>query len=103
MKHIKTFESFVGDVNEIQKATLSPGEDNMAPNVKRYLEDGDFEVITPRSLKVGDNIVLKRNMMFAEIAGISGDVITVKYADDSSKSKLKRDKVETSFLRVVPK
>ena len=78
MKHIKTFESFVGDVNEIQKAkAVAVAADYIAPNVKSFLDKGDFEVITQKNLKVGDDIVKKDNMLFAEIAGISGDVITV--------------------------
>ena len=87
--------------NEIQKATLSPGEDNMAPNVKRHLEDGDFEVITSKNLKVGDNIVKKNNMLFAKITRISGDKITFSYYEDSYKSTMKREKVELNFLLVV--
>lgn len=87
---------------EIQQATLSPGEDNMAQSVRTQLEDGNFEVITPTNLRVGDKLVLKRNMVFAEITNIEGDRITVEYVKDSTKSTLKRDKVESSFLRVVP-
>jgi hypothetical protein len=86
---------------EIQKATLSPGEDNMAPNVKRYLEDGDFEVITPRNLKVGDSIVLKRNMMFAEIVKIEGDNFFISW-NDGGKKKLDRKTMESNFLKVKP-
>jgi hypothetical protein len=88
---------------EIKKATLSPGEDDMAPSVRRHLEDGDFEVITPTNLRVGDDIVKKNNMLFAAIRKIEGDRITISYYEDSYKSTLKRDKVESSFLRVVPK
>jgi hypothetical protein len=88
---------------EIKKATLSPGEDDMVPSVRRHLEDGDFEVITPTNLRVGDDIVKKNNMLFAAIRKIEGDRITISYYEDSYKSTLKRDKVESSFLRVVPK
>jgi hypothetical protein len=88
---------------EIKKATLSPGEDNMAQSVRTQLEDGNFEVITPTNLRVGDDIVKKNNMLFAAIRKIEGDRITISYYEDSYKSTLKRDKVESSFLRVVPK
>jgi hypothetical protein len=71
-------------------------------NVKNYLESGHFETITPEDLKVGDTIVKKNNMLFADITKIKDDVITIQYFEDSSRYKWKRKEVQSSFLLVVP-
>ena len=84
---------------EAQKATLPPGEDNMAQSVKTALEDGELEVITSENLKVGDQLVLKRNMMGAEITKIE---FLISW-NDGGKKRLDKETVESSFLRVVPK
>ena len=74
----------------------------IAQNVKNYLESGHFEMITPEDLKVGDTIVKKNNMLFADITKIKDNVITIQYVEDSTRYKWKRKEVQSSFLRVVP-
>jgi len=74
----------------------------IAQNVKNYLESGHFEMITPEDLKVGDTIVKKNNMLFADITKIKDNVITIQYVEDSTSYKWKRKEVQSSFLRVVP-
>ncbi len=71
-------------------------------NAKNYLESGHFETIAPKNLKVGDTIVKKNNMLFADITKIKDNVITIQYVEDSTRYKWKRKEVQSSFLRVVP-
>jgi len=87
---------------EAQKATLPPGEDNMPQSVKTALGDGKLEVITSENLKVGDNLVLKRNMMGAKIVKIEGDNFFISW-NDGGKKKLDRKTVESNFLKVKPR
>jgi len=74
----------------------------IAQNVKNCRKSGHFETITPEDLKVGDTIVKKNNMLFADITKIKDNVITIQYFEDSSRYKWKRKEVQSSFLRVVP-
>jgi preprotein translocase subunit YajC len=74
----------------------------IAQNVKNYRKSGHFETIAPKNLKVGDTIVKKNNMLFADITKIKDNVITIQYVEDSTRYKWKRKEVQSSFLRVVP-
>lgn len=76
-------------------------KDEMDQSVKNYLDSGDFVVINPKNLKVGDNIVRKNAMDFAEVKKINNDKITISYSD-GDRSTLRMDKVVQDFLKVVP-
>ena len=73
-------------------------KDEMDQSVKNYLDSGEFVEI----LKVGDNIVRKNAIDFAEVKKINNDKITISYSD-GDRSTLRMDKVVQDFLKVVPK
>ena len=72
----------------------------MDQSVKNYFDSGDFVVINPKDIKVGDSIVAKSAMDFYTVKGIDG----VTISDDAygRKSALGVDKLVQNFLKVVP-
>jgi hypothetical protein len=94
----------ISELKQIIKEEISKvlnEKDEMDQSVKNYLDSGDFVVINPKNLKVGDNIVRKNAMDFAEVKKINNDKVTISYSD-GDRSTLRIDKVVQDFLKVVP-
>ena len=85
---------------EIYKAINE--KDEMDQSIKNYFDSGDFVVINPEDIKVGDSIVAKSAMDFYTVKGINSDKGTVTISDDAfgDKRTLSMKKVVQNFLKV---
>lgn len=85
---------------EIYKAINE--KDEMDQSIKNYFDSGDFVVINPEDIKVGDSIVAKSAMDFYTVKRIDSDSDTVTISDDAygDKSRLRMKKVVQNFLKV---
>ena len=85
---------------EIYKAINE--KDEMDQSVKNYFDSGDFVVINPEDIKVGDSIVAKSAMDFYTVKRIDSGTVTISDDAYGDKSRLRMDKVVQNFLKVVP-
>ena len=85
---------------EIYKAINENAE--MDQSVKNYFDSGDFVVINPEDIKVGDSIVAKSAMDFYTVKRIDSGTVTISDDAYGDKSRLRMDKVLQDFLKVVP-